>query len=936
MMSLPVRMPFIASCLLLALTSFGQGGGANLVPNPGFESGTGGPDAWNANLNAGQVWATDEVHSGKRSIKVVCGTAVDRTSGWFLDSKRRIPIRGGRTVRFSGWMKTKDIVPGSNEYQVPCISLAGYNANGEFIKPYWLARCSKGDSAWTKYEATIELRQEVEWVGIACGLLSCTGTAWFDDLELSMAEPPSPFDTLLKRDLSAELPKFERMPIIIPQPWREDYCPESQSLGDAAAVLETPPPNDFLVDELKTVFKDSGKNAIPIIPSLEGAAQFKTVLLPFIKGQAGEKDNFADIPWKDLGEEGYVLAVKFEGGRNFISLGANTWHGLLNALQTLKQYPVRRDGAYELYGGLIIDKPSLSYRAHVPGSRSLQRIDKWMLPLKVNVLYAALNPRSGAKNAYEWWVPFSEADKAQIKEWVAAVGKRFITPVAGTRPDRGYVRRIKFSSKEDVGAVLQTYRDYYECGVRSFNIAFDDGPSELEHPEDKAKFGSLAEAHYRLSNEIYKTLKSLNPANTFAVCPIYYYSPLEWTPHQREYIRTMAKLPKDVPFINCSTINPETVAAHLEIAGRKPLTWDNWAAAFEEMKPLPSVVPPPCLSNSKEMAESVSGYMFPLLDRPMIWHLAAEYMWNAERYDSDRALLRSMVKLYGAKNLRRVCEAKKFIADGKDLVFAGDSKEERLRSGRALAARLKGFVSEIKGWALDASLTKEFEDTLKDRLALVENVLLPELEGRPYPVVVPPTGSGRRDSCSGIPEEEWGKSVKLGGFLLPLGKASKAVPAKVQTEVELLNDGGSLHVRAICQEPDMASLVAKRTKHDDELWSDDCFEMMLGADDGSGRYWHLAVNPAGIFYDADKFDSRLETGASAFAVKKEGCWIAGFSIPLESIHKAFGDSGRYKFDFCRERQAGGKPECSSWTIVERRFHEPSRFWTMELPPSNGK
>jgi len=147
-----------------------------------------------------------------------------------------------------------------------------------------------------------------------------------------------------------------------------------------------------------------------------------------------------------------------------------------------------------------------------------------------------------------------------------------------------------------------------------------------------------------------------------------------------------------------------------------------------------------------------------------------------------------------------------------------------------------------------------------------------------------------------------------------------------------LVDSGANQSFAIVANNVTRSTMFWRTAHDSDVYGDDCFEMMLGAADDPAHYFHLAVNSLGTCYDANGNDVKWNVDAAINAERCSDMWVVQIAVPLERIHQAVGKSSRYKFNLFRERYAGAKPECSSWAIVERSFHEPQRFWGLELAP----
>lgn len=918
--------------MFLAEGVFAQNTG-NLVPNPGFEEGKDSPVPWIIHhmikgdwaQYSSAEWATDEVHSGKKSIKVSVSKSAGRTLGWRINEEDPIRVKGGKKVRVSGWMKTKEVVMGPTEYDVPSIVFTTYDINKKVVKRYWIGRATSVNTEWTKYEEVIQLKDEVEYFTISAGLTNCTGTAWFDDFDVSYIEDTSFIDILTP---ALAVKNSEENPIIIPQPYREQYGKQNFFLLTPAIFIEDLQGYEQIQREIKNFLKEISRYDPPMLLSEREIEDYETIIL------AGKKDSSItgkylkkldiSVNWKDLGYQGYLLVVKRAEGKNFIILSGNTEQGIYYAVQTLKQYPIKKDSGYQMIEGVIIDRPDYLWRGVVPGGTSLERIDTWMVPLKVNVIYGVPFPGS-----YEWWQPLGEEYKNNLKEWVEECKKRFIIPVAGERPDRGYVRRIKFSSNEDVNAILQRYRDYYECDIRHFRLSFDDGHPYLEYPEDKEVFKNLAEAHYHLISEVYKLLKNLNSENQLSVVPLHYYNPLEWSPQQREYIKVLSKLPEEVRFVNCSTVTKGTAAEFIKLTGRKPLIWDNWVAQFEEMKPLPALVSPPCTKNEKEIVSYSLGYMFPLLDRQIFWYLASDYMWNASRYNPEESYARVMKKIFGSGVLTNLIEYQQFLQTNYKLPVKGSTAEEMKESIQNLIKGFNYYAEKLKG-VIPEELEKEVKATVRNRVEILEKVFLPQIDKKPIPVKIP--FATRCPEIDGnIDEDIWRKSVKLTGFSRPVrNEENREIPEHEQTEVLLLYDAQNLYISFICREPSPEKIKARMREPDSEVYLDDCVEVMLAPTGKKEDYYHIVVNPLGTVYDAFLFDKQWSSQAIVKTSVYNDRWIVEIAVPFRNFGVKQVKGSRWYFNLFRARYAGGKPDVTSWAAVENRFHEPERFWVLEF------
>ncbi len=159
--------------------------GPNLIDNPSFEDASAGgslPAHWSGDKN---VFRRDDRWSrtGRASLRyenqdrdhyVVCSQPVD--------------LERGRLYRFSVWIKTQD-VRGPDSGASICMEWSG--ADGR-----WLGGCYpqgvSGTSDWRLVSGVVRIPPEARSPRLLLYLRQhCTGTAWFDDVELvRVARPP--------------------------------------------------------------------------------------------------------------------------------------------------------------------------------------------------------------------------------------------------------------------------------------------------------------------------------------------------------------------------------------------------------------------------------------------------------------------------------------------------------------------------------------------------------------------------------------------------------------------------------------------------------------------------------------------------------------------------------------------------------------------------
>jgi len=183
--------------LMLAEVSFAEGG-KNLLINGGFEKASGDSrrghevEGWYRNGN-GTYWATDEVHSGKHSAKIMV-TDLSTSSRWQQWISDWIKVSG--KIRVSAWVKTVNVIQGEKGWYTAGVVFFIYDENKKPVPKmeggHQYICYVTGTTDWKKYTWEGELPPEVRYIKVLCVLNRTTGIVWFDDVEVvSLSSPVS-------------------------------------------------------------------------------------------------------------------------------------------------------------------------------------------------------------------------------------------------------------------------------------------------------------------------------------------------------------------------------------------------------------------------------------------------------------------------------------------------------------------------------------------------------------------------------------------------------------------------------------------------------------------------------------------------------------------------------------------------------------------------
>ncbi|MBI2998579.1 MAG: beta-N-acetylglucosaminidase domain-containing protein [Deltaproteobacteria bacterium] len=97
-------------------------------------------------------------------------------------------------------------------------------------------------------------------------------------------------------------------------------------------------------------------------------------------------------------------------------------------------------------------------------------------------LYA---PKDDPYHRERWREPYPESEWKELLKLIRLARERRIDFVYGFHPGKG----LHFAAAEPVDIMLTKAQRFYDAGVRTFAILFDDIPSRLKHAEDQKTYG---------------------------------------------------------------------------------------------------------------------------------------------------------------------------------------------------------------------------------------------------------------------------------------------------------------------------------------------------------------------------------------------------------------------------------------------------------------
>lgn len=861
--------------------------GENLLKNPSFEEVSTDKNlehgkeskviSWEAyyypqNGYAGGI-SKENPHSGENCAFIETPAAIKPAKTIFWQSAS-LPAKNGQRYELSVWVKSENLKVENNWHKVRIYALY-LDKDGKRLKHQDIIVIGENSQDWKKFKKDFRIPpiKNLAKMKICLAMSYCSGKVFFDDVSLEL--------------IKEKKMTFTNAPVnIFPAPKKVKITGESFTLS--------------------TLNLDWEK--IPANPQKE---YIRSNLKKFLATKKISQDD-KGVPLKisidrnlNPNDQYYKLSVSAKE----ISVQGASLRGVLYGLQTFKML---LGSSNSIQAVEIEDWPDFKVRGIISGSFSVNAMEE-VAPYKINLYW----PCKGTYPCREWTRPMTSKEKEEFATLIKGAEKRMMTIVFGMRPGWGNVD-LHFCDPEHLDAIKKKFKDYYDLGLRNFSLAFDDlfniGRDKLSYKDDKKRFKNIGEAHFWLSNEIYKYLKSLNKNNRLYIVPMYYYDPTPYSEYEKNYLKTLGRLPLEVRFINAGTLLDSQIANLEKLIRRKPFFWSNFMAQFEKTKPFPQILTPLDFQYSSKIADEFPGFMF--VARPkhiMMKQLFSDFMWNAKKFDPEKSHASSMNLILGedADILAQYMKSKENI---KSYPFAGVHKEEMLILTKNMLKNIEAWKKRLKD--IPAGKRKKIYNEI-DGILKNYNILLQDLAKREMPFKIFQTEDGFE-----------GLKTEIKNFILPVSKWKRETETHPEagTTVKLGWDSSSLYIQFICQEPELNKIRAKQKERDSMIFVDDCVELFLMPPEEKGNYFHIAVNSLGAIYDAKNFDKSWNGKYEAKTEQTNDSWILSLKIAWKELGGIPRKGQIWKVNFCRSRTLN--KETSSAFMLLGKFHEKERFWPM--------
>jgi hyaluronoglucosaminidase len=269
-------------------------------------------------------------------------------------------------------------------------------------------------------------------------------------------------------------------------------------------------------------------------------------------------------------------------------------------------------------------------------------------------LYA---PKDDPYHREKWDKPYPQKQWKEMLRLVGAAQKNKIDFVYGFHPGKG----LRFGDDAPVRVLLAKAERFYDAGVRTFAVLFDDIPSHLEHEEDRRSFdGSLARAEGEWLAKVRARRAASWSDVEWWICPSYYTDdPMlarafgEFEPN---FLEKMAeRLPTSVacfwtgPKVVCKKITLADIHRTLRRIDRPLILWDNYPVNDISMSAEMHI--DPLDGRDPRLPKLVYGYLNnPLLQEALSFIPLATCFDYAERpatYDPEKSWQRVINQRFG-------------------------------------------------------------------------------------------------------------------------------------------------------------------------------------------------------------------------------------------------------------------------------------------------
>ena len=178
--------------------------GANLVKGHSLESASGWTGAaWNASGGNTVSWShsyvSDQRYAGAKSLKINVSSVKGDARGRVYQDVSKSVAKPGKTYTLSAYVKTSGVQSPDAEFGASLI-VDSFNSDGSYTKFYsdylYGTTATSINNGWRRLSVTFTVPSNSDKVRLNLNIRGCTGTAWFDAVQLEEGSAPTPYNLL--------------------------------------------------------------------------------------------------------------------------------------------------------------------------------------------------------------------------------------------------------------------------------------------------------------------------------------------------------------------------------------------------------------------------------------------------------------------------------------------------------------------------------------------------------------------------------------------------------------------------------------------------------------------------------------------------------------------------------------------------------------------
>jgi hyaluronoglucosaminidase len=344
-------------------------------------------------------------------------------------------------------------------------------------------------------------------------------------------------------------------------------------------------------------------------------------------------------------------------------------------------------------------------------------------------LYA---PKDDPYHREKWRLPYPPNRWREMTRLIRLARSHSIDFVYGFHPGKG----LLFTDERPLITLLEKAQRFYDIGVRTFAVLFDDIPSQLSHRKDRKQFGgSLARAEGWWLAEILAHQPSGWKEVEWWICPSYYSEdPLlarVFGSFEPEFLeRLQETLPQSVA---CMWTGPQIVSKTITLGharriakrlNRRLILWDNYPV--NDLSMSAEMHLGPITGRDARLPQAVYGYLNnPLLQESLSFVPLAtcfDYAARPDRYDPEKSWRRAVKERFGGGALRHWRAIRRFCdQDARQKAKArplplSDRETSALRPALAYVRRhhRNRWAQELKPWMDRLQKTLTGDNSVRD------------------------------------------------------------------------------------------------------------------------------------------------------------------------------------------------------------------------------